>query len=66
VILVAAPEASDTDAVKKAGYKEIARLKGNKGDQNYEIPADIDLSMHRTVCIWCNRFSVNFTSAPLK
>jgi len=66
VLLVAAPEANDSDAVTKAGYTILAKLKGNRGDQNYELPADLDLEKHRTVCIWCHRFGVNFTSAPLR
>jgi hypothetical protein len=45
---------------------ELAKLKGNTGDQNYELPADLDLSTYRVVSIWCNRFSVNFAAAPLK
>jgi len=65
VFLVQANDASDSDTVKKAGYTEIARLKGNVGDQNYEIPDDVDLARHRAVTIWCNRFSVNFATAPL-
>ena len=40
-------------------------MKGNIGDQNYEIPATVDLANYRTVTIWCKRFSVNFGSAPL-
>jgi hypothetical protein len=40
-------------------------LKGNIGDQNYALPADVDIDRYRTVTIWCRRFSVNFGSAPL-
>jgi hypothetical protein len=40
-------------------------LKGNIGDQNYEIPADTDLSKYQACTIWCKRFSVNFGTAPL-
>lgn len=65
VYLVAADDATDSDMVKKAGYREIGSLKGNIGDQNYEIPADIDLAKYRAVTIWCQRFSVNFATAPL-
>ena len=65
VYLVAAPDASDSETVKKAGYLEIAALKGNIGDQNYELPSDVDLSKYRAVTIWCQRFSVNFGTAPL-
>ena len=65
VILVAAEGVKDSEDVKKAGWVEVARLKGNIGDQNYEIPADVDLEKHRAVTIWCNRFGVNFGTAPL-
>ena len=65
VLLVAAKDASDNDTVKKAGFVEVAPLKGNLGDQNYELPADLDLSKYGAVTIWCNRFSVNFATAPL-
>lgn len=65
VYLVAANDATDSDMVKKAGFREIGSLKGNIGDQNYEIPADIDLVKYRTVTIWCQRFGVNFATAPL-
>ena len=44
---------------------ELGKLKGNEGDQNYEIPADTDLAKYRAVTIWCRRFSVNFATAPL-
>jgi len=65
VYLVAANDASDSEMVKKAGFREIGSLKGNIGDQNYEIPADVDLAKYRAVTIWCKRFSVNFGTAPL-
>jgi Electron transfer DM13 len=65
VYLVAARDASDNATVTKAGYIELGRLKGNEGDQNYEIPAGADLTKYRAVTIWCYRFSVNFATAPL-
>jgi hypothetical protein len=43
---------------------ELGRLKGNIGNQNYEIPADLDLSAVRSVVIWCERFSSPFGEAP--
>jgi hypothetical protein len=65
VYLVAANDATDSDTVKKSGFREIASLRGNIGDQNYELPADIDLAKYRSVTIWCQRFGVNFGTAPL-
>jgi hypothetical protein len=65
VYLVAAQDASDNATVTRAGYIELGKLKGNEGDQNYEIPAGADLTKYRAVTIWCYRFSVNFATAPL-
>jgi hypothetical protein len=65
VYLVAANDATDAETVKKAGFVEIAPLKGNIGDQNYQLPASLDLSKYHAVTIWCQRFSVNFATAPL-
>ena len=65
VYLVAANDASDSETVKKAGFLELGSLKGNIGDQNYDVPADADLAKYRAVTIWCNRFSVNFGTAAL-
>ena len=47
------------------GSFNLGRLKGNLGDQNYEIPADLDLSQYQSVVIWCQAFSVPFSAAPL-
>lgn len=63
--LVAADDASDSDSVKKAGFVTLGALKGNQGDQNYELPAEIDLAKYRAATVWCRRFGVNFATAPL-
>lgn len=65
VYLVAAADAKDNETVTKAGFVELGKLKGNEGDQNYDVPADLDLSKYRAVTIWCRRFGVNFATAPL-
>ncbi len=46
-------------------FVNLGRLKGNVGDQNYVIPADVDLDRYTTVAIWCDRFDVVFGAAPL-
>jgi hypothetical protein len=46
-------------------YVELGKLKGNKGDQVYPIPASADLATLRSVTIWCKRFSVSFGAAQL-
>ena len=46
-------------------FVEIADLKGNRGDQQYEIPARVDLDRHSTVVIWCVPFSTRIAQASL-
>jgi hypothetical protein len=65
IYLVAASDATDNATVKQAGFIELGPMKGNQGDQNYEIPETVDLAKYRAVTIWCRRFDVNFATAPL-
>jgi hypothetical protein len=51
--------------VHEGGAIEVARLKSNIGSQNYELPADGDISRVRSVVIYCKQFSVVFSSAEL-
>ncbi len=46
-------------------FVDLGDLKGNIGDQNYEIPATVDLDRYSQVSIWCVRFGVGFGSADL-
>lgn len=46
-------------------WVELGRLKGNQGNQGYEIPAEVDLADYSSVSIWCKRFSVSFGAAEL-
>nr|WP_244376102.1 DM13 domain-containing protein [Streptomyces ficellus] len=65
-----------TDAPVKAGragwhvfddgkHISLGKLKGNKGDQNYALPAGIDWNAYTSVSIWCDRFDVSFGAAEL-
>ena len=65
VYLTAAEVAKGSEAIKAAGFIDLGSMKGNQGDQNYDIPANVDLSKYKNVAIWCERFSVNFGLAPL-
>jgi hypothetical protein len=65
VYLVAAPDAMDNATVTTAGFVDLGAMKGNVGNQNYDVPDSIDLSKYRAVTIWCRRFGVNFATAPL-
>ena len=46
-------------------YVNLGRLKGNLGDQNDDLPDDIDVGRYRSVVIWCERFSSAFGAADL-
>ena len=46
-------------------HVSLGRLKGNIGDQNYELPADFDLGQYKSVVIWCRTFNVVFGYATL-
>ncbi len=46
-----------------AGEIHLGALKGNVGNQNYAIPADVDLSQYRSVVIYCVPFRVVFSTA---
>lgn len=67
VILVATKDADNANFLKSNAEKiELGKLKGNEGDQNYEIPAGTDLSRFSAVSIYCERFDANFGMAPLE
>jgi hypothetical protein len=65
VYLTAADVDKGNDSIQEAGFIDLGSMKGNKGDQNYDIPADADLNKFKNVTIWCRRFGVNFATAPL-
>ncbi len=46
-------------------FVDLGDLKGNIGEQNYEIPPEVDLEQFDTVVIWCVRFGVAFAAADL-
>ena len=47
------------------GVIELGRVKADRGNQNYEIPARTDASSARSVVIWCKQFAVQFATATL-
>jgi hypothetical protein len=64
VYLSAAPAGSAEDAFDD-DFVNLGRLKGNQGNQNYELPDDLTASRYRSVVIWFRRFSVGFAVAPV-
>lgn len=48
-----------------ADFVDLGALKGNIGNQNYEVPAGVDLQKYSTAVVWCRRFEVGFAAARL-
>jgi hypothetical protein len=46
-------------------HLSLGTLKGNLGNQVYNIPPEADLSALTSVSIWCDRFNVSFGAAQL-
>ena len=65
VLLSSHQDPMSSDEVKREGYVDLGALKGNRGNQNYPIPADVDLAGISSVIIYCKPFSVVFSVAPL-
>jgi Electron transfer DM13 len=67
VVLIAAKNGEDNQnsLTNMTERVELGKMKGNEGDQNYEIPAGTDLGKFKTVAIYCERFNATFGTAPL-
>ncbi len=68
VVLVRAEDkALEQEIVKSAlEHVELGTLKGNQGDQNYDLPAAVDLNQYQAVAIYCERFHAIFGVARLE
>ena len=65
VILTENPAPASRDDVGE-NYIDLGKLKGNLGNQNYDIPAGTDLSTYKGVVIYCQPFHVVFATAALQ
>lgn len=64
VYLAPVDEAGVPD-VDAAGAVDLGPLKGNVGNQNYDIPDGVDLASPTAVVVWCVPFRVTFATAVL-
>jgi len=64
-VYLSASDANGDSGAFDDDFVDLGVLKGNIGDQNYEIPVGVDLSVYDTVVVWCVRFSSPFTAADL-
>ena len=65
VVLSTHPDPERSQQVKQEGYVDLGDLKGNRGNQNYPIPAGVDTLIHKSVVIYCYPFAVVFSVATL-
>ena len=52
--------------LKRGISVELGLLKGNQGDQNYDLPASVNLKKYDAAVIYCNRFHAVFGVARLE
>ena len=65
VLVSTHPDPMNKGELRDAGYSTLGQLKGNRGDQNYEVPSDVDPDSISSVIIYCMPFHVIFSVAPL-
>jgi hypothetical protein len=56
---------ADAPAGSVEGFVDLGTLKGNVGDQQYDVPDDVDAGAGWRVLVWCRAFAVTFTEALL-
>ena len=68
VVLVRAEDKALEQEIVKGDLQhvELGTLKGNQGDQNYDLPAAADLNQYQAVAIYCERFHAIFGVARLE
>ena len=66
VLLSTHPDPQNKAELRDAGYLHVEKLKGNRGNQNYELPPDADLESFGSAIIYCMPFNVIFSVAPLQ
>jgi Electron transfer DM13 len=68
VVLVKAEEPAMSNIIVPGNlqFVELGSLKGNLGDQNYDVPASANLERYQAVAIYCERFHVIFGVTKLE
>jgi hypothetical protein len=68
VILVRSDDENLTQEIVKGKLDsvELGPIKGNQGDQNYDLPASVDLQKYNAAVIYCERFHAVFGVARLE
>ena len=59
------PRSVRGDGAVRRDFKDLGRLKGNRGNQQYSIPASVDLRRYSSVIFWCVPFTQTLARANL-
>ena len=59
------PRGVKGDGDVRKDFKDLGKLKGNKGNQQYRIPGSVDLRRYRSVIFWCVPFTQTLARANL-
>ena len=46
-------------------FVDLGLLQSTSGNQEYAVPSSVDPSRFRSVVVWCTKFRVGFTVAPI-
>ena len=65
VYLVKKKDVKNSSDVKDAEFKDLGRLRGFRGSQNYPIPEGVNPRDYASVVIWCETFGVLISPASL-
>jgi hypothetical protein len=60
------PAPRSSAELHEGGAFEVAPLKGNVGDQNYPLPAELNVEHFASAVVYCRRFAVVFSTAELR
>ena len=59
------PRSVRGDGDVRRDFKDLGALKGSRGNQQYSIPASVDLRRYRSVIFWCVPFTTTLARANL-
>jgi len=65
VVYLSTAESTASGTQFTQDFVDLGALKGNIGNQNYQVPDGTDLEKFKSVVVWCRRFNVAFGAAPL-
>lgn len=60
------PRGVRRDGEVRRDFRDLGRLKGSRGNQQYTIPGSVDLRRYRSVVFWCVPFTAILARSDLR